>query len=163
MQEEYKTVDDFEDYEVSNYGNVKNKKTGRILKQGLNKWGYYIVGLSKNGIRVTCKVHRLIGLSFIPNPEEKKCIDHIDRNKINNVVQNLRWATHSENNTNITTRKDNTSTHTGVIYHKRLKKWQVSICINGLRKHIGSYIDFDEAVRVRTEQEAIHYKEFQAI
>ena len=162
MEEVYKTIDDYDNYEISNMGNVRNIKTDRVLKPSIDRFGYKTVGFYKNRIRVNCKVHRLVGLSFIPNPEKKKCIDHCDRNKLNNTVQNLRWVSHSENNTNITIRKDNTSTHTGVIYHKRLKKWLVNICINGLKKHIGYFTNFDDAVKARKEQETIYYKEFQA-
>lgn len=66
-------------YQVSNYGNVKS-----IL---YNK-------------RKTFSIHRLVAAAFIPNPDNKPCVDHIDGNRLNNHVDNLRWATHLENNNN---------------------------------------------------------------
>lgn len=87
-------------YQISNLGNVKSLKRNtareRILKQRLDKYGYLYVNLTKNGIRRTFKVHRLVGIAFIPNPENKYSINHIDFNKANNIVDNLEWATHKE-------------------------------------------------------------------
>lgn len=98
-------------YQVSNLGNVKsverfrtNGKSGfiqksRILKTG-NRNGYLIVNLCKDGVVKTFKVHRLVATHFIPNPENKPEIDHIDINPLNNRVENLRWVTHKENMNN---------------------------------------------------------------
>jgi len=99
MQEEYKTVDNFEDYEVSNYGNVRKVSTGETLRQSIYK-GYSRVDLFKNWdrydfVQKTIDVHRLVALTFIPNPFNKRIVDHIDRDKLNNHIENLRWATHS--------------------------------------------------------------------
>lgn len=65
--------------------------------------GYPIVLLSKEGVNKTYSVHRLVGLAFIPNPDGLPEIDHIDRNKENNVVSNLRWC---DRKTNLTNRKE---------------------------------------------------------
>ena len=167
MQEEYKTVHDFEDYEVSNYGNVRKVSTGEDIKQSIYK-EYLRVDLFKNWgrydmVQKTIDVHRLVALAFIPNPINKRIVDHIDRDKLNNHIANLRWATHSENGMNRRAPKNNTSGQTGVQYMQKSKNWKVIIAINGKNKHIGCYTTFDEAVKVRKEQEAIHYKEFQAI
>jgi len=93
----------------------------------------------------------------------KICTDHVDRNKFNNNISNLRYATYSENNKNASIKKNNTSTCTGVYFHKKSNKWNVKITINGKLKHIGLYDNFDDAVTIRKKQETIHYKEFQAI
>lgn len=92
----YKKIDGFVNYEISNEGNVFNTKTGRILKQELSK-GYLRTTLSGNGKTKRFQSHVLIALSFIPNPNNKKCVNHIDGNKLNNRVENLEWVTHSEN------------------------------------------------------------------
>ena len=162
MQEEYKTIEGYENYEISNVGNVKSKKTGKILKQSLHN-GYYAVSVSKNSKSKHLDIHRILALSFIPNPNNKSCVDHINRMKTDNALENLRWCSNSENHYNIDTKKNNTSTCTGVSHDKKSNKWKVRITINGKEKHIGYYQTFDEAVIVRKEQEAIHYKEFQAI
>ena len=97
-------------YQVSNYGNVrsldriikdKNGRTqtikGKVLKLRINSGGYYCVGLSKNGNKATFSVHQLIAQAFIPNPENKRTVNHINGIKTDNNLSNLEWATYSEN------------------------------------------------------------------
>lgn len=81
-----------------------NSKTGRILRPG-DVRGYLRVVLRKDGENCNKLVHILIAKTFIPNPENKPYIDHIDCNRHNNCVSNLRWCTVLENNNNIITRK----------------------------------------------------------
>lgn len=69
---------------------------GKILKFNLNSNGYYRVRLSKNGIAKTYRVNRLIALTFIENPLNKKTVNHINGNKLDNRVENLEWATERE-------------------------------------------------------------------
>ena len=84
------------------------------MKQNtINTNGYKIISLFRDGKQYCKSIHRLLGLTYIPNPENKKCIDHIDRNKLNNKLDNLRWATHSENNKNVGLKKNN---KTGIKY-----------------------------------------------
>jgi hypothetical protein len=160
--EEYKVIDGYDNYEVSNMGNVRNKKTGLILKQSIRHYGYRSVTLYDNGNIKFFKVHRLVGLTFIPTLNNKLILDHIDRNTSNNVVTNLRWVSHSENSMNKSMQKNNTSTKTGVYYNKTSNNWKVGISINGKQKHIGYYTNFEDAVTARKEQEDFHFKEFQA-
>ena len=107
MEEEiWKPIKDFEGYyEVSNIGRVRSlnyKRTGKekILKNIEDYKGYLEVGLTKNGKRKQFKVHRLVAEAFIPNPENKPCIDHINTVKSDNRVENLRWVTYKENSNN---------------------------------------------------------------
>jgi len=97
VKEEWKIVDGFVNYEVSNLGNVRNSKTGRMLKLTC-KGGYMFTGLSQNSIGKTCPVHRLVALTFIDNPENKPQVNHKDKNRSNNCVSNLEWSTALENN-----------------------------------------------------------------
>jgi hypothetical protein len=107
----WKPVPDFEGYyEVSNYGRVKSlsrtikytnnrvhNTPGKIIKLGKHRNGYLVVRLYKNQNEKKWLVHRLVATVFIPNLEEKPQINHIDGNKANNNVDNLEWATASEN------------------------------------------------------------------
>lgn len=89
---EYIQLTDFPTYEINRAGIVRNIKTKRPLKQELRD-GYYKVNLFKDGKNYIRSVHRLLGLTFIPNPDNLPLIDHIDRDKTNNHLDNLRWAT----------------------------------------------------------------------
>ena len=113
MKENWKDIEGYEGrYMVSDLGRVKslhqeyyggwrNKqlivRPERIMGTPSNNWGYSNVRLSKDGKAKTMKVHRLVGLAFIPNPNNKRTINHEDGNKSNNNVLNLSWCTHSEN------------------------------------------------------------------
>ena len=98
----WRPIADYDNYQVSTLGRVFNKKFQRIIKPFNHKCGYDLVDLNKNGKGKTYTVHRLVMNAFIPNVDCKPHIDHIDWNKKNNRLSNLRWATHSENicNTN---------------------------------------------------------------
>lgn len=95
----YKNIDDEGKYQVSNLGNVKRVKTGRILKPLTNKIGYNRVRLYTNEMN-ECYIHRLVGAAFLENPNNLPVIDHIDRNKKNNTIENLRWSSISDNCSN---------------------------------------------------------------
>ncbi len=86
-------------FQVSNTGKIRNGKTGIERKPYVNGNGYLIVGFydTEKGITVQHRVHRLVAEAFIPNPDGKRTVNHIDGNKQNNRVENLEWATHQEN------------------------------------------------------------------
>jgi len=93
--EEWRVVADYPDYEVSNIGNVRRTyKNGnvKILKLQNDRYGYKRVCLSSNGNVKTFSVHRLVALAFIELVAGKLTVDHIDRDKSNNNINNLRWA-----------------------------------------------------------------------
>lgn len=107
MTEVWKDIAEYEGlYQVSNQGRVKSlmlicrvvtKPRELILKQCADRGGYMKVGLVKNGKRTTKPVHRLVAEAFIPNPDNKPEINHIDGNKKNNSVDNLEFCTRLEN------------------------------------------------------------------
>lgn len=83
---------------VSSKCGSKRLAPGKILKLTEDEDGYYRVGIHCNGKCHTVGVHKLVAEAFIPNPDNKPCIDHINGNRQDNRVENLRWCTVEENN-----------------------------------------------------------------
>lgn len=136
--EEWKKVEGYDNYSVSNFGNIRNDKTNKILKPYLYK-GYYQVELYKNSIRKHFNIHRLVGLHFLDKIEEKETIDHIDRNPSNNHIDNLRYANHSEQRKNQNKRKNCSSNYRGVSFDKSKNKWFCCIKINKKTFYLGRF------------------------
>jgi len=146
-------------YMISSFGRVRRKKPrsdGReffpkISVQKSN--GYYCVKLNRKSYRL----HRLLAEAFIPNPENKPCVDHIDRDPLNNCLSNLRWATHTENQWNRGKQRNNTSGYTGVSFHKATGKWQTYIKIDGKNEYLGLYETPEEASKAyKTAARELH-------
>jgi hypothetical protein len=143
------TIDGFPNYEVDTDGNVWNRVSGKRLIPVDNGKGYEIVGLHKDNKKYNQKIHRLVAKAFIKNPKNKEQVDHINNNRTDNSVYNLRWATRQENGFNSSMSSNNTSGVKGVCYHKRVKKWQAFIKINGKLKFIGYYDEMEDATEAR--------------
>lgn len=101
MKEKWKTIKNFPDYEISNHGNVRSKRTkGKTvyLKLGYHYKGYRIVFLYREKNKdYKCFVHRLVAEMFIENIEEHPIVNHKDLNKANNHISNLEWVDDSGN------------------------------------------------------------------
>lgn len=98
MREFFQDIIDYEGlYRVSNMGNVYSIRAKRNLKPQTQSTGYVSITLCNNGVSKTHAIHRLVCESFIKNPENKPCVNHIDGIKDNNVLSNLEWCTYSEN------------------------------------------------------------------
>ena len=164
MTETFKTIEGFSKYLVSDNGNIKsiwfNKEI--ILKPRVGKNGYkYVIMTNDLGKKFSKYNHRLVALIFIDNPDNKKEVDHIDRDKLNNNVNNLRWANHSENNRNKNAQSNNKSGYSGI--SKFRNGWRVRITVDNIEKHIGVYKTIEEAIIIRKEHEKIYFKEYMAI
>jgi len=94
-------IQGFPDYTISRDGVITNIKTGKVKKPTLNqKTGYLFVLLHDGGRKQNITVHRLLATHYIPNPNGFRCVDHINRNKTDNRIENLRWVSHSDNKVN---------------------------------------------------------------
>lgn len=92
-----KFINNFSHHTIDDQGIVTNTKTNHIKSQWIGANGYYHVDIQENGKSSKFAVHRLLALHFLPNPENKRTVNHIDGNKLNNALSNLEWATDSEN------------------------------------------------------------------
>ena len=122
MTEIWKDINGSPGHQVSNFGRVRSfwkrhhhewvidYTIDRILYQRTDRLGYKTMMLNNRNY----SVHRLVAEAFIPNDQDKPDVDHIDRNKSNNRVENLRWATRRENCSNKPVYKNNKSGHTGI-------------------------------------------------
>lgn len=170
--EKWKDIDDYIGlYQISSFGRVKSVKRKdknnhsvkeKIRKQSVDKDGYNWVKLYKNGVGKIFYIHRLVAQTFIPNPENKPCIDHINTNRTDNRVENLRWVTHKENSNNPITKQMFLQNRFKIEKCKRVNKYKLSEeVINKIakkhKKPIGMYKDgilikkFDSAVDAERE------------
>ncbi len=93
--ENFVKIKNNENYSISNLGNIKNNKTGRILKTYTKPDGYVQVQLGRKS--TPQYVHRLVAMAFIPNVDNKPQVNHIDGDRGNNKADNLEWVTAQEN------------------------------------------------------------------
>lgn len=161
MIEIWKEIRGYEDlYMVSNLGRVasndrfvedkngvKRYKEGKIIKQCKNKGGYKQVFLSKNNIKNTVRVHRLVADAFLCNLNDKKdfVVDHIDGDKNNNKISNLQIITQRENIIKSIGKDGKTSKHIGVFYDKSRNRYRAYIRHGKKVKYFGTYICEEEA------------------
>lgn len=160
-REIWKDIEGYEGlYQVSNLGRVTRVTTNRILKSSKHVSGYLMVNLSKNSVTSHQRIHRLVAQAFIPNPENKPDINHVDEDKTNNNVNNLEWSTRKEN-CNHGTRNERISKINSIpIISTNLKTGEstefygindcarqlelqasnITHVLNGRRKQVGGYI-----------------------
>ena len=148
--EEYRTIPGFPNYEVSNLGSIWNTKTGYIIStDSKDKDGYVKITLYLDGVRYYKRLHILVAITFLKNPENKIFVDHINGKPADNRLVNLRFATRNENGQNSKVSSRNTSGIKGVFFDKYSGKWRASIQIDGIRVALGSYKTIEEAQKAR--------------
>ena len=154
VQEIWKTIKDYPNYQVSDLGNVKSlnrivrSKGGfrnineRVLKPHANSKGYLGVSLSKNNIKKTKVVHQLVAIAFLnykPDGTHKIVVDHKNnKERYNNSVDNLQLITGRENISK--DRTNGTSEYTGVSWVKHCRKWKAEIRIDKKHKYLGLFV-----------------------
>ena len=148
-------IEDFPNYEVNNYGEVRNRKTGRILKQQINEKGYHTVTLYKDYIPYNQRVHRLVANAFYDGDHDGLDVNHIDGNKSNNHLSNLEICTRKHNiihafSTGLkqpSRRKKVRVVETGEVYESiracgralGLDQTSITQCLKGRQKTCGGY------------------------
>ncbi len=140
----YQLVETLGDVEV--YSKLRNK----YLKPGLDRCGYKMVSLNGKSL----SLHRLIALHLIdnPNPEKFKVVDHIDNNRKNNKISNLRWVSNSMNHVN-------SPNNVGYDWYKRDNKWRARIQVNNTRIHLGYFIEKADARKAFLDARDKYYPE----
>lgn len=147
IMEIWKKIKDFNGfYEVSNFGNIRNKEGNLEIKE--LKSGYCMVYIKHE--KKCFPVHRLVAKEFIADFDNKKMVNHIDFNKKNNHLSNLEMVSNRENQCHSVKAKNKLI---GISYHIRLKKWTAQIMINGKLKYIGRYNNQQEAYQARVNFE----------
>ena len=150
--EDWKYIEGYgKDYKIFRNGDViscKYKKE-KILKSRNDGNGYLQVGLYKNKKEKLFRIHRLIALHFIDNPEDYECVDHINGNRTDNRIENLRWVTKSDNTRN---GKNWGGCMKGVYFNKKNNKFHAQIYIDNKKKHLGYFDDELEAHNVYMEK-----------
>tara|TARA_R110002096_G_scaffold108276_1_gene236930 strand:- start:781 stop:1296 length:516 start_codon:yes stop_codon:yes gene_type:complete len=139
----------FTNYYISKCGQIYSKKYKRTLTPCLTTTGYYFINLHIKGIPQGQRIHRLLAETFIPNPHNKTTVDHINRNKTDNRLENLTWATPTEQNINQNIRKDNTSGHKGITITSRriVARWRENYIAKTESFSINVY-GYDEALKL---------------
>ena len=133
--EQYKTHPLYNGYEISNKGTVRNKKTNRILKSRYNNKGYERVNLRKDNVVKTELIHRLVLQAWKGDIPNKMNVDHIDRDRKNNKLENLRVVSPRQNNENRLLVKD--CIH--IVYNSDSNQFRVN----------NNYVDtLDEAIKL---------------
>ena len=146
--EEFKIIPNYENYSISNYGTLKNNKTNRIMKTWLSNGYIYCRIINDNGHKKTT-IHNLVALCFIGNRPDKADIDHKDRNKSNNHIENLHYCSKSENQFNKSIenihRKANKLKEHHIHFNKGYYKVQIK------HKYIGIKKTLEDAIILRND------------
>jgi len=177
MKEIWKDVLEYEGlYQVNEYGDVKSLSRtitkgnityvtkDKLLKQSVDSVGYPYVNLSDYKKQKTFRVHQLIAVAFLnhtPDKHKGLVIDHIDGNKLNNMITNLQLITNKKNTSK--DRKNKTSKYTGVSWHKQSNKWLAQFKENGKVNYLGTFETEEDARDAYNASQERSYSEEEVI
>lgn len=137
--EEWKPIEGYPNYQVSNLGRVKSMNYNKTKKEAvltpILTGKYYSVSLWSDTGKTLVSVHRLVALTFLDNPEKKPAVDHINGNKLDNRLENLKWSSYSENNLNKQLYRGNNTGELNISFVKSSGLFQVQIQRNKKRFH----------------------------
>ena len=166
--EEFRRIEDLGNYSISNMGRFRNDDTNKILKLFVNQGGYLVYNFlekplkDKSDFGFILKIHRLVAQAFIPNPYKKPIVDHIDNNRKNNSVNNLRWVTHQENSMNRSTTYKSKSGVNGITCNSKKNIWVASITKDKKKYNLGMFESKEEAIQARVNKSKELFGEFQS-
>lgn len=147
----WKEIPNYVDYFASKNGLIKTPK--RVTTGSRSKAGYMVLRI-KDKIYY---VHRLIAQTFLENPDNKTQVNHINRIRSDNRLENIEWNTPAENHLNLSKQANTSSTFIGVTWYKRTQKWMVQLQVDKNRFHIGYFTDEQQAARAY-DKVAVTYK-----
>ena len=166
VNEVWRSIDGYINYQVSNIGRIRNCNNGRILKPSQRN-GYLQIGLiTAEGKQQHHRIHRLVAGEFLEQPDDecRKFVDHIDGNRLNNTVNNLRWATATENSRNRKKVSNPTSSkNKGVNWYADSKKWRARIQTDTQRLHIGYFDNEIDAAKAYNNKAIELFGEFASL
>jgi len=153
-------IQGYEDYLIYDDGRVYSKKRNIFLKHLNHTSGYLQVALYKNKETKRFLIHRLIALHYINNPDKDKykLVDHVDRNKLNNSITNLRWCDYYINNQNQSIHKDNKLGEQFISYRPVSNRYRFQLTRNKIY-HEKSFKTLEEAIAYRDNFLLLHKQE----
>jgi len=144
--EVWKIYEPYPVYSVSNLGSVRNNKSGRILNPSLDSHGYKKISIGSAAFRISKGVHKLVGEVFLENPNNYTDLDHINRDRLDNRVENLRWVSRSENCAN---REYKNQTGERCIHHSYGGKFKVDLRWKGTQRITKTFPTLEAAIEFR--------------
>tara|TARA_R110000787_G_scaffold237923_1_gene344240 strand:+ start:320 stop:808 length:489 start_codon:yes stop_codon:yes gene_type:complete len=149
----------YPNYEIFSDGRIlsfKRYKEGKFIKHRLGTNGYYYVGLRKNGNQKFLNIHRLLMQHFKPDEyDENLQVDHKNRIRTDNSLENLKMVTHQQNGQNQGISKNNKSGHSNIFWDKKNKNWRFEKTINTLR-YTKSFKTIEQAIEFKNVFCVIH-------
>jgi hypothetical protein len=168
MKENWNDIPGYEGiYQASNLGRIKSASRTRpcsgvvmsikerVMMQNTSNIGYKMITLSKNSVKKSFMVHRLVMASFFG--KSNLHVDHIDGNKTNNNISNLRYCSHRENHSFDNVKKKRSSKYVGVSWNTKKGKWTAQISINNKNKYLGSFLTEKDAADAYKNKLSNHY------
>ena len=144
-------IDGYVNYALEEDGSVINVFTGHKKSPRKNTAGYLSVDLNEDGKRYSVDIHRLLARHYIPNPHNLPYVDHIDRNRLNNKLSNLRWldGTKSVLNSSVQTRP---------LVNIKFSRQRWVVCLHRYRTlfYIGSFKKIEDAIDARDDWKRVH-------